>query len=66
MVKAGKWKYSEVLSVWTMSIDKCKHKQRDETEADSNGTETPQARCYCSWTAKGIKRYNQLFAESNK
>jgi hypothetical protein len=63
MARTKSWKDSEVPSAWTTSIDKRKSKDDQEEDESGDEAETPQARRYRGWTAKGILRYNQLHAD---
>lgn len=61
MAEAKNWKDSEVPSAWTTSM--VKRKPEMNQDKDIEVAETPQARRYRGWTAKGILRYNELHAE---
>jgi hypothetical protein len=57
------WKESNVPSRWTTSKEKRAVKKAAIGNESSEDDEKPQARKFRGWSAQGIARYNQLFAE---
>ena len=61
--ETGDWKDSNEPSKWTTSKEKRRASREEEDEDDSDTEAKPQAKRYRGWSAQGIARYNQLFAE---
>ena len=64
MAENDEWGDSNEPSRWTTSNEKRKAVAMNQTTQMSDNEEiTPQAKRYRGWSAKGIARYNQIFAE---
>jgi hypothetical protein len=64
MADKEEWRDSDEPSKWTTSNEKCKAVMMNQAmQSSENKNVTLQAKHYRGWSAKGIARYNQIFAE---